>query len=149
MPAVALNGATIAQSTVSSHVSYNYQVYDSCKTTNSEGECVGGYWTYSGTTSANINGTCTATSNQVFINGKNAVLMGDRTVENDTYVPVSGGYNYRGMHTGAQGSVTSGNTKNVFIGGKPVSVLSSTVRTHAGTNTTINGGQSSNVFIGG
>lgn len=143
MPKVALNDATIADTTAGGHISY--ERYEQTGT-DSEGwpthGWVGGY-----TTSATVKGKCIASSNRVFINGKNAVLQGDRTSEDDQYSIPDGRYS-GGAHSGASGSVNVGNSKNVFIGGKSVAVEGSRVNTHAGTSTTINGGGSSNVNIG-
>ncbi|MCY9707638.1 hypothetical protein M5X00_29625 [Paenibacillus alvei] len=151
MAGVALNNASIARSTASSHITYDWKRWDSCHHTDSDGDCVGGYDYYYGySTSADIDGTCNATSNGVFVNGSNPVLQGDSTREQDAYsIPHSDYFNVRGNHSSANGRVSSGNGKNVFIGGKSVSISGSTVTTHAQTRTTINGGSSSNVFIGG
>ncbi|MGG4105139.1 hypothetical protein AAXB25_14580 [Paenibacillus lautus] len=144
MPSVALNGATISESTASGHINYErYEYWYTDQDGYDHYHWVGGYTTY-----ATIRGSCNASPNGVYFNGKNAVLQGDRTTENDQYSIPDGRYQ-SGAHSGASGSVTSGNGKNVFIGGKSVSVNGSTISTHAGTSSTINGGVSNNVYIGG
>lgn len=77
----------------------------------------------------------------MFIRGKAVALQGDTTTENDTYSLPSGGEYVGGAHNGASGSVTSGSSK-MFLGGRPVAMVTSSVRTHAGTNTTISSGDS-------
>ncbi|OXS74466.1 hypothetical protein B1B04_09215 [Lysinibacillus sp. KCTC 33748] len=80
--------------------------------------------------------------------GKAPIVQGDKTTENDSYSLPSGGVYVSGSHTNAQGSVTVGNSNNVFINGKSVATDNSTVTTHAGTSSKINGGASSTVTIG-
>lgn len=147
MAKVALDGAEFNESNASGHI--NTERY---QRTGSTGHpdyfptygWVGGY-----TTSARVSGKAKAKQNQVFINNKNAVLNGDRTEENDTYTLGNNERYSSGQHTNAQGSVTSGNSNNVYIGGVLVSVENSTVSTHANTSTTLKNGYSTNVFIGG
>lgn len=144
MPKVALNDATIADTTASGHISYErYEPIGYDSEGNPYYGWVGGY-----TTSATVKGKCIASSSRVFINGKNPILQGDRTSEDDQYSIPSGRY-AGGAHTNATGSVTAGNTKNVFVGGKLIATEGSRVNTHAGSSTTVNGGVSSNVNIGG
>lgn len=153
MASVALDDATVANSTSTGHITYRkweYQ-YTTPIQYDGEGNPVGGGediydWNYY-TTDATVTGKCNASSNSVYIDGKNAVLNGDTTTETDQYTVPSGEY-YSGAHSSISGSVTSGNSKNVFIGGRSVSINGSTVSTHAPTATTINQGNST-VFIGG
>lgn len=156
MALIALNGAKINQSTASGHISTERYIQTGTGGggTDANGfpipsypikEWVGGY-----SISATINGTCTASSTQVFIQGKNPVLKGDRTKESDTYnLGVDERYS-SGQHTNSTGgSVSGGNSKNVYVGGKLIAIAGSTVTTHASTNTTVGSeGLSSTVHIG-
>lgn len=147
MAGIATNGATIADSISNGHITYRvYEYQGSVPDGNGGSIPIYGWNTY--TTHATVKGTCNASPSSVYINGKNAVLSGDRTTENDQYSIPAGEY-VGGAHTGAAGSVTSGNSKNVFIGGKSVSVIGSTVSTHASSASSISSGGSSNVYIGG
>lgn len=143
MSGVALNGASTTEVTVSGHINIRRYV-------------VTGYdpfgnpyygWSYS-TTSARVSGECNATPSNVFINSSNPIRNGDTVSETDNYTVPSGYEYYSGAHTNAQGSVTSGNANNVFIGGVSVATIGSRTRTHTNTNTTIANGGSNNVFIG-
>lgn len=154
MAKIALNGATISQSTASGHINYNnYEVVGTGGGgTDSQGNSIPTYPIYgwvARTTSANINGTVDADVTNVFIQGKNPIVNGDNTIETDSYsIPSSGVYT-GGAHTNStNGKVTSGNTKNVFVNGKSVSVEGSTISTHAGNSSSIINGFSSTVFIG-
>ena len=159
MPKIALDGAAIADSVASGHIDYEvykitgytptYPIYDD------DGNYIGTgggdpIWGWVGgyNTSATISGTCKSTVTNVKIEGKSPIVSGDRTSENDSYTLPEGRY-VGGSHSNAQGSVTGGNSKNVFINGKSVSVNGSSVNTHAGTSTSINGGVSNSVNIGG
>ena len=162
MALIALNDAKINQSTSSGHIKTERYIQTGtgggyCNARDEDGNCtsyaptypifnwVGGY-----STSAKIDGTCTASSTQVFIQGKNPVLKGDKTKESDTYQLGSSERYASGQHTNVTtGSVTGGNSNNVYVGGKLIAIAGSTITTHAGTSTTIGStGLSSTVYIG-
>ena len=159
MAKIALDGATMAQSTIPNHISYRKWE----QTGTSPPYCSGGYidgvcqgwsggdpiydWVYY-QTNAIVNGTVTASVTNVKVNGKSPIVVGDKTKESDTYSLPSGGVYVSGQHTNVAGSVTVGNNKNVFINGKLAVLNGAQVTTHAGTNTTINGGVSTTVDIG-
>ena len=106
---------------------------------------VGGY-----SVAAKINGTVKATTTNVFANGKKVVRQTDPTTETDTYSLGSNERYASGAHTNAQGTVSQGNSRNVYINGQLVALQGSQVRTHANTTTTVGTSQlASNVFIGG
>ncbi|WPK11814.1 hypothetical protein R6U77_18270 [Lysinibacillus louembei] len=147
MARIALDGAEMNESTASGHISIQrYQ------RTGDSGypdyipyyNWVGGY-----SADAKVNGKANARQTQVFINGKNAVLNGDRTEENDTYTLGSNERYSSGQHSNAAGTITNGNSSNVYIGGTLVSVENATVTTHANTSTTLKNNYSTNVNIGG
>lgn len=156
MALIALNGAKINQSTANGHIRTEryiqtgtsgggYDIYGNPYPTYPINEWVGGY-----SVSATINGTCTASTTQVFIQGKNPVLVGDRTTESDTYNLGANERYASGQHTNAtNGSITGGNSSNVYVGGKLIAITGSTVTTHANTSTAIGSeGLSSTVHIG-
>lgn len=160
MAKIALDGATIAQSTASDHINYTVNEITGytpryCNSWDDDGDCDG--WgggdpiredvPYK--TSARINGTVASTNTTVKFNGKAPILAGDKTKESDAYTLPSGGKYVSGQHTNAAGSITVENTKNVFVGGKLVAIGGASVTTHAGTSSTINGGLSTTVNIGG
>lgn len=99
-----------------------------------------------------MTGTVQASTDKgVFIQGKNPVLVGDSTTESETYSLGSDERYLSGQHSGAnaKGTVTTGNSKNVYIGGRLVCNDPTSVRTHAVAVTTISGGsESTTVFIG-
>ncbi|MGG0667639.1 hypothetical protein ABE073_03830 [Lederbergia citrisecunda] len=160
MAKIALSGATIAESTVSDHITYQkYEIVGygqpPCVSWDEDGYCsdygspppIYDWVRY--TTSAKISGSVAATVQNVKIEGKAPIVVGDKTRENDSYTLPSGGVYVSGQHTGAAGSVTVGNANNVYVNGKLVALNGASVNTHAGTNTTINGGASTTVNIGG
>lgn len=172
MAKIAVNASTLAESTIADHINYT----KSEQTGTSQPTCPYGYMNPNGTcgyysgsgywvdmwiagspimqdvpykTSAKINGTCTSTNTTVKINGKAPIVVGDKTKETDTYTIPSGGTNPSGYHTDiTTGSVTVGNTKNVFVGGKSIAINGSKVKTHAGNDATITGALSTTVNIG-
>ena len=151
MAKIALNNATIANVTASNHIQYRRyeQVGTGGGGVDSEGNSIPtypiyGYVYYSA--SATVKGNAVATVTNVKIEGKSPIVQGDKTTESDSY-SISGEY-VSGAHTNAQGSVTSGNSSNVFINGKRVAISGSSVSTHSGNSSTINGGVSSTVNIG-
>lgn len=153
MAKIALNNATISNSTAPSHITYKRYVRTGTGGggVDSEGNAIPTYPIYSWvnyTTSATVSGNAVATVSNVKIEGKAPVVLGDRTTEKDTYSLPGDGVYVSGAHTGAQGSVTSGNNSNVFINGKRVAISGSSVSTHSGNSSTINGGVSSTVNIG-
>ncbi|SKB63833.1 hypothetical protein SAMN06295926_10525 [Lysinibacillus sp. AC-3] len=153
MAKIALKDATISDTTASNHIIY--KVLEQVDTG-------GGYYDQWGDyvptypindwvqypTSATVKGKAVSTVSNVTIEGKAPIVQGDKTTENDSYSLPSGGVYVSGSHTNAQGSVTVGNSNNVFINGKSVATDNSTVTTHAGTSSKINGGASSTVTIG-
>jgi len=160
MAKIALAGATIAQSTASGHITYQkWEIVGygdpPCISWDEDGNCDGygspppKYDWVRYTTDARINGTVKASVTNVAIQGKAPIVMGDSTTENDSYTLPSGGVYVSGQHTGATGSVTAGNSKNVYANGKLIAISGAAVQTHAGTSSTINGGVSSSVDIGG
>lgn len=161
MAQVALDNATIANSTASNHITYRKweqvgttsvycETYDTDGTTclsYAGGDPIYGWVTY--TTNATVTGVVDSSVTNVRINGVAPIINGDNTIETDTYSIPSGEY-VSGAHSNStSGSVTSGNGNNVFFNGVSASVIGSTITTHASTNSTINGGGSTNVFIGG
>ncbi|MEQ6356557.1 hypothetical protein ABNX05_18195 [Lysinibacillus sp. M3] len=158
MAKIALNDSTITDTTASDHITYKVYEYqgqtpDYCVSWDNEGYCTRWdsddiYEWVDHTTSATVKGKAVSTVTNVTIQGKAPIVQGDKTAENDSYNLPSGGVYVSGSHTSAQGSVTVGNSNNVFINGKSVATDSSTVTTHAGTSSKINGGTSSTVTIG-
>ena len=160
MANIGLNGATLNQVVAVDHI--NIQKYEQVGTGGGEclardefGNCLYYAPTYpleewvDAKTDAKVDGTVKATVNKVFIQGKNAILNGDKTEEKDTYVLESNERYVSGQHTNAQGTVTTGNSRNVFIGGKQVSTQPITVNTHvSGLTTTVKDGWATKVFIG-
>lgn len=158
MAKIALKDATIADSTAPDHITYSVEEYQGqtpeyCVAWNEFGQCIRYdsdpiYAPVNKTTTATIKGKAVSTVTNVTIQGKAPIVQGDKTTENDTYSIPSGGSYVSGSHTNAQGSVTVGNSYNVFINGKSVAIENSTVTTHASTSSKINGGVSSTVTIG-
>ena len=144
MSKIALNGATVNDSIIQNHIYYRvwqYQGYN-----DSFGNPVYAYNYYY--TSATVKGTAKSTVTNVKINGQSPIVQGDRTTENDTYTLPSGEY-VSGAHTNTQGTVSVGNSKNVYANGKLIAVGGSSVNTHGGTTTAIGtAGLSTNVNIG-
>ena len=161
MAKIALEGTEFNQSVASGHINTERFIQTgtgggNCNAWNAQGQCVGYSSTYpimnwvgGYTTNANINGRAKATTSQVFIEGKNAILKGDRTEENDTYTVGANERYASGQHSNTQGSVTGSNSNNVYINGKLVAIGGSTVTTHANTTTALKEtGVSSTVHIG-
>lgn len=159
MAEVALNDATIAETTANNHITYESKDYigesspycvqwnpitGACIATNTDPM----YDWKEHKTSAKVKGKAIATVTNVKFNGKSPVVMGDKTTESDTYTIPSGGRYKSGAHTSAQGSVATGNNSKVFVNGKSVAINGSKVTTHAKSSSTINGGVSSTVKIG-
>lgn len=156
MAEIALDGATIAESTASNHITYKvweltgytptYPIYDSEGNQTGTGGGNPIYdWVFYGNGSATISGTCKKSVTNVLIEGKSPIVKGDSTSENDA---TSASVYVSGKHTNATGSVTGANSNNVFANGKLISIKGSTTKTHANTNSTINGGVSTSVVIG-
>lgn len=147
MAGIALEGATTADVTAGNHIEYRAWEYKGDLPDGNGGWTPDYGWNYYNT-NATVKGVSGSTAANVYINGKKPVLSGDRTTENDSYsIPSPSGEYVSGAHTNASGTVTSGNSRSVYINGKLVAVNGSSVSTHAGVNTTINQG-SSNVNIG-
>ena len=137
---IILDGCKITQSTSSGHISIEKYVPIGF----GEYGWVGGY-----TTSAKIDGTCKASTSNVFVNSKKVILKGDNTLESDSYTLSSDERYVGGKHTNAQGSITGGNGNNVYVNGKLLAVTGATVSTHASNSTTVgNDIVSTNVNVG-
>ncbi len=154
MAQVALNGTSINQSIKSDYISYEYGVYDPCRYqgTDSEGNptCSPGYWWYSATSNAIINGSVSC-NNRVYANGISIAKAGDNV--NETWT--NSGFNTpnRNISPGSNGSgsgtiASNANSSNVYINGRLVAVRGSTVNTHLSTNTTLNTPTASRINIG-
>lgn len=159
MANAALDGSNINQSTASGHITYEIRERTGtsptyCNSWDDEGNCVGWgggdaiYEWVRYTTSSRVDGIAVGSVSNVKIEGKAPIVAGDKTKEDDSYTLPSGGRYVSGNHTGAQGSVTSGNNSNVFINGKSAAIIGSPIRTHASTSTTIKDNGSSTVNIG-
>lgn len=165
---VAYNGSTVAQSTKSGHVTYeiwNWQVVRPgyCADYDEHGYCTDYRepvydWVYGGTgnTNALITTSPVTSSSNVYVNGRPIATEGNQMSESwvaNPPVPSSTSTTqYRNPTPGTSGSgtgsITQGNSRNVYANGKSVADLNSTVTTHLGTNPKITSG-SSNVYIGG
>lgn len=155
MAKVALDGCNFVESTAPSHIQTErwQKVGNHPPTINDDGsitpgdpiyDWVGGY-----SVAAKINGTVKATTTNVFANGKKVAKQTDPTTEKDTYSLGSNERYKSGAHTNAQGTVSQGNSRNVYVNGQPVAIQGSQVKTHANTTTTVGTSQlASNVFIG-
>lgn len=144
MSKIALEGSTVADSVIQSHI--YYRVYEYVGSDNN-GDPIFAYRYYYAP--ATVKGTTKSTVTNVKINGKSPIVQGDRTIENDTFNLPSNGEYVSGAHVNAQGTVTAGNSRNVYANGKLIAVGgNSSVQTHAGTNVAINGNLSTNVNIG-
>lgn len=165
MAGVAYNGSTIAESIKSSYVSYTEQVWNPFKyyhpqtCYDEEGnpyDCSyyeGGYDNYNWNTDARINGSIISSSN-VYVNGKPVVTQSSQTDEDWVADPMPYPHNggsiiniSPGTSGSGTGTVSIGNSSNVYVNGKSVAQIGSEVTTHLGTTTTITSG-SNNVFIG-
>lgn len=142
MAGVARHDDTIQNVNSPNHVTY--QVWNSCKYTSSTGGCIGG-WDGPYYANATVSGKVSASRN-VYANSKSVAVQGDTSPQTASY-SVSGTITST-KGTSGNGNISSGNPKNVFIGGVSVAVIGSNVQTFSGQTTTINSG-SSNVFIGG
>jgi len=159
MVKIALSGNLFTQSVANNHIryrkwEYQYTTATTCNGYDVDGNCnswSGGDEVYGWNyyyTSANINGSVLSSITNVKIQGKSPIIKGDITKETDTYNIPSGGEYYSGKHVNISGTVTSGNSKNVYVNGKSVSIVGSSTNTHADTNTQISsGGSSSTVNI--
>lgn len=163
MAKIILDGCKINESTASGHINTEryiqvgtgggecngWDIFGNCISTSPTyptKDWVGGY-----SINAKINGTVKSEITNVVIEGKKPIVKDSKTTESDTYTV---GFEERyasGQHTNVTtGSITGGNSSNVYINGKLVSITGSTVKTHANTNTTIgNDKVSSTVTIGG
>ena len=156
MAKVALDGCNFVESTAPGHIQTERYVRDG----NYPGSWdeYGNYYpgapryTWKGgySVAAKINGTVKATTTNVFANGKKVTKQTDPTTEKDTYSLGSNERYKSGAHSSAQGTVSQGNSRNVYINEQPVAIQGSQVKTHANTTTTVGTSQlASNVFIGG
>lgn len=159
MARVATNTSKTNDSVAVGHV--KYQVWNPninwvpsyCNGWDENGNCNswgGGY--YAGgyqnrTANSTVKGVIRSVYNGVFVNNKNVTTRGDDVIETDETNLPSNAVNIQ-QDDGGTGRVTAGNNNNVYVNGKSVAVVGSSVRTHANTNTTIRTG-SNNVYIGG
>ncbi|WP_107838616.1 hypothetical protein [Metasolibacillus meyeri] len=100
---------------------------------------------------AKIDGSVTATVTNVKINGQTPIVKGDKTKETDSYTIPGGGTYKNGKHENiTTGSVTGGNSKNVYVNGKLLAVADNEVTTHVSSVKTKIGtqGLSTNVNVG-
>ncbi|MGV2886796.1 hypothetical protein [Paenibacillus taichungensis] len=149
MAGVAYNGSSVAQSTKGGHVTYNIERYSPPT------EDQSGYWygAGSGSTNAQISSSGVSSSSTVYVNSKAVTTVGDRDSETWVASPSvpssSGSTRYVDISPGTsgsgQGTVSTGSS-TVFVSGKAVASIGSTITTHLGTTTTITSG-SSNVFV--
>lgn len=159
MAKIALDGSNINQTTASGHI--RYEMYEQtgtsptfCNRWDEDDNCIGWgggnpiYSWVSYTTSAKVDGTAVGNVSNVRIEGKAPIVQGDKTKESDSYTLPSGGRYISGNHTNVSGSVTSGNSSNVYVNGKSVAIIGSNVSTHASTSTTIKDNGSTTVNIG-
>lgn len=155
MANIALDGTNITESTASGHISTEY--YDVVGYTGGGVDANGvPYppspvygWVAGSPISATITGTATATNRKVLIEGVIPLTVGDKTVESDSYTTGANERYAGGQHTSANGSVTTGNSRNVYINGKLIATVGSSVTTHASTVSSLGDSkQSSTVTIG-
>lgn len=159
MAKIALKDSTIKETTASNHITYRkYEQTGTggggCNSWDENGVCTGYSSTYpimgwvgGYTTSAKVKGKAVSTVTNVSIEGKAPIVKGDKTLESDTYTIPNGEY-VSGSHTNAQGSITGGNSNNVYANGKLIAIKGSTITTHASTSSEIDGELSSTVNIG-
>jgi len=115
---------------------YTYQ-YEQVGTSPT-GEPVYGYVRYDHNT--RISGYVNANTSSVYSHGKKVIAKGALTTESDSPIGDNG-------HSGASGSVTSGNNQSVYVEGKLIAGEGSPISTHSGASSEINGGVS-NVYVG-
>lgn len=154
MAYIALNNAAVQDSTKSNHVSYveRYKSGERCTNRDQDGHCTNWEDVYSNAThnsNAKITGKVSSPSNKMFVNGVPVACMGDPTQEQWVADPTPYAHNggsiisiSPGTSGSGQGSITTGNSKKVYLNGKLVAVQGSTVTTHLGTSTTISEGNS-------
>lgn len=152
MPGVALNNASIQETSKSNHVSYveRYKSGEICTSWDDDGYCTNWEDVYSTTThytNAKITGKVSSPNNKFFVNGVPMACVGDATHEqwiaDPSPSPKNGGTIisiYPGTSDSGQGSIASGNSKNVYLNGKLIAVQGSTVNTLLGTSSTITEG---------
>lgn len=150
MANVALQGSTITESSKSNYVSYveRYQTGSECVSRDEDGVCTKYEPAYSNATwysNAKITGLVSDNSNRFKVNGVSVACVGDSTQEqwkaDPTPYPHNGGSiisTFPSTSGSGQGSVTTGNSKKVYLNGKLIVVNGSQVTTHLGTSTTIN-----------
>lgn len=147
MAGVTYDGADIAPSSKSGHVSFGYR-WRSGRDEDGNPE----YDYGSGTATAHIEGTVSADTSNVFVNGNKIAKKGDRTSErwSASVSPPRGSLTYvnPGTSDSGEGAISTGNSSRVYVGGVEVALKGSSVRTMLSTNTTVSGG-SDNVFVGG
>ena len=154
MAQVALNGTAINQSIKNNYISYQYGVYDPCRYegTDSEGNptCSPGYWWYSDTSNAIINGSVSC-NNKIYVNGTSIAKAGDSVTETWTNSGFRSPNRNISPASSGSGVGTIGNNANssrVYANGKLVAVKGSSVTTHLSTTTTLNAPVANKVFIG-
>ncbi|OME53968.1 hypothetical protein BSK59_15415 [Paenibacillus odorifer] len=154
MAGVAFNGSSVSQSTKNGHVTYDIE--DWVPPWSNSGGSGGGYWTGAGSGSTNAlitaNGV-TASSPNVFVNGKAIATVGDSVDEswiaNPSVPSNTGNTRYTNISPSksgsGKGSVLSGSS-SVFANGKAISFVGSNVKSHLDTESEITSG-SSDVFV--
>lgn len=159
MAGVAWHNSNITDSIKSNHVHYSIENYEPTGS-----YCSGGYdendecleWSPSygwvnggsGSTSAKITGQVFTTYSKLKVSEVSVAVVGDSTVESWTVSPPipedtdDTRYTATSPISGSgQGEITSGSSK-LFLGGKAVALVGSTVETCLNTITTINSGTS-------
>lgn len=153
MSGVAHDGSTVAQSTKNGQVTYSIE--DWVPSWSNEWGSGGGYWTNTGSGSTNAlitaNGV-TASSPNVFVNGKAMATVGDKVDETwfaSPSIPSSGSnrrYTATSEISGSgKGNISEGNPK-VFCNGKQIAMIGSKVKSHLDTTSSITSG-SNNVNV--
>lgn len=134
---IAKDGGALTTITAGNHT--KEQKWDTCKYLDSNGNCVGGWYTeyYSTQISGHVNGN----SSNVYVESGKAVTVGASTTENDSPVGDNG-------HTSATGQVTEGNLSNVYVNNTLSAVVNSEVQTHASSFKTDIKTGATNVYVG-
>ncbi|WP_029518092.1 hypothetical protein [Paenibacillus polymyxa] len=142
MAGVALNGSTTKLSTKNDYVKFTYEWSE--RHSDGDGGHETRYYTGSGSTDADVEGTVTST-NLIFLNGVSISTVGDKTSEHwiANPAPSAPKGSIKSVSPGRSGSgegeVSGGSTK-VFYKGKAVAMIGSPVKTTLDTDTTIETG---------
>lgn len=153
MPGIAINGSVLAESTKADYVSYGIESYkvvgSHCVARDEFGRCTtyeDDYdWEPDGSdhTGAKVTGTVTSSS-KLKIGGISIAVIGDRTIESWVASPPvpsdTTTTRYTNISPGKSGSGTgsiSGGSNKLFLGGKKVALIGSSVSTSVASTTTI------------